>query len=319
MDYEEIKRRDREFLQKRANNAVSNGLYTASPKLNEDLKEYTYKTKKNIKDDYKIKLVIIITAVVAAVLGALAIGVALNRGNDSSLADKEENQIKMITPSTPEATAKQQTPEVTPAQKSMRGTKSAIPESVMNSMLGKSYPKNGNAKISLNDLVYLTIPYIDFNGETVTDGHLIVAKELADEVLDIFAELYEAGYPIEKMRLVDEYGGSDYNSIDDNNTSSFNYRESTKEKGELSPHALGRAIDINPQINPYVRSDGTGAHSNAREFWKRIPSEWSDVTARDAYIGPDTKIYDIFISHGWSWGGNWSEYHDYQHFEKTEK
>ena len=197
-----------------------------------------------------------------------------------------------------------------------RGTRQPIPEQVANEITGVSYPSDGSAVISLDELAYLTIPYRDFDGASQT-GEMIVARDLADEVLDIFAELYEIGYPIERMKLVDKYGGSDFASIEENNTSAFNYRMSTDGGTSLSKHALGRAIDINPQINPYVNSNGTGSHENAAEYWSRDVSSWSDETDKRAYIGPGTDIYRIFVEeHGWEWGGSWDSYRDYQHFQK---
>lgn len=175
-----------------------------------------------------------------------------------------------------------------------------------------------SASISFDELSYLTIPHYDFDFN-VTEGHMVVNAQVAEEVLDIFAELFDIQYPIQRMELVDKYGGDDYASIDDNNTSAFNYRLSTDGTGRLSKHALGRAIDINPQINPYVDSDGTGAHSNAEQFWSRDTSLWTSEIGKKAYIGPDSEIYRIFTEeHGWEWGGSWSSYRDYQHFQKTE-
>lgn len=201
----------------------------------------------------------------------------------------------------------------TPEPVSRRGTAEPIPQDIREYMTGKSYRANNN--ITFDQLSYLTIPHYDFN-YNVTYGHLVVNASVAEDVLDIFAELFDIKYPIERMNLVDDYNASDFESIEANNTSAFNYRESTDGSGSLSKHALGLAIDINPQINPYVNSSGTGSHSNAREYWNRDISTWTSEIAKAAYIGPDTEIYRIFISHGWSWGGNWSTYRDYQHFTK---
>lgn len=205
------------------------------------------------------------------------------------------------------------TPPPTPTPNVRRGTAQPIPDDIRTYMTGRSYKQNSN--ISLDDLSYLTIPHYDFNNN-IQEGHMVVNSSLAEDVLDIFAELYDIKYPIERMELVDNYNASDYESIEDNNTSAFNYRESTSGSGKLSMHALGRAIDINPQINPYVRADGTGKHQNAAEYWSRNKSKWTSDIAKDAYIGTDSEIYNIFIKHGWKWGGNWTSYRDYQHFEK---
>lgn len=215
----------------------------------------------------------------------------------------------------------------TPEQQSRMGTKHyPIPDHVQERIKGKSYKENNN--ISMNDLAYLEIPHYDFD-YNVQMGEMIVNKAVADDVLKIFAELYDDKYPIECMKLVDEYNADDFESIEYNNTSAFNYRLSTDGSGRVSQHGLGRAIDINPRINPYVNSDGTGAHENAREYWSRNYQNWSgeyyswlngktypSSVARAAYIGPEVKIYEIFDRHGWTWGGHWSSYRDYQHFEK---
>ena len=201
----------------------------------------------------------------------------------------------------------------TPPPVTRRGTAQPIPQEVRNVMLGKSMPSN--ATISFDQLSYLTIPHYDFN-YNVTTGYLVVNASVAEDVLDIFAELFDIKYPIERMELIDKYNASDYDSIDANNTSAFNYRMSTDGSGRLSNHALGYAIDINPRINPYVNSNGTGAHPNAREYWSRNFNNWSSDIAKAAYIGPEAQIYNIFMRHGWEWGGAWSSYRDYQHFEK---
>lgn len=194
-----------------------------------------------------------------------------------------------------------------------RGTSQEVPEEIRAQMNGKSMHENNN--ISYSDLRYLTIPHYDFN-DNIVYGHLVVNKAVAEDVLDIFAELIDVKYPIERMELIDKYDADDYTSIDHNNTSAFNYRVSTDGSGRLSKHALGRAIDINPQINPYVSSNGTGSHSNASEYWSRNRENWTSEIAKRAYIGPGTDIYNIFIEHGWEWGGSWSSYRDYQHFQK---
>lgn len=214
------------------------------------------------------------------------------------------------------------TPEITPEITSQpteapiqrRGAWEAIPEDIREMMRGGSLPQGSS--VEFEDLAYLTIPHYDFN-YNITEGHLVVNAQLADEVLDIFAELFDIKYPIERMQLVDHYGADDYQSIENNNTSAFNYRESTDGSGRLSKHALGCAIDINPQINPYVNSSGVGSHDNASEYWSRNVSSWSSDISKAAYIGTDAEIYRIFSKYGWEWGGAWSSYRDYQHFQKS--
>lgn len=85
------------------------------------------------------------------------------------------------------------------------------------------------------------------------EGELVVNKDIADDVLEIFKELYESGYQIEKVRLVDEYDADDEASMSDNNSSAFNFRfisHTTK----ISKHGMGMAVDINTLYNPYVKT-----------------------------------------------------------------
>lgn len=253
------------------------------------------------------------TLLLLAVIAILSFAIFKGLGYVSSVAPE------LIAPPTPVPTAvptpiPTPTPAPTATPSPRRGSAQAIPEDVRQIMRGKSMPSG--ASVSFDDLSYLTIPHYDFN-YNVVQGHLIVNKALAEEVLDIFAELYDIKYPIERMEIVDKYGADDYESIEYNNTSAFNYRVSTDGSGRLSKHALGRAIDINPQINPYVNSNGTGAHPNAREYWSRDTSKWTSEVAKAAYIGKDSEIYRIFVNkYGWEWGGAWSSYRDYQHFQK---
>ncbi len=274
------------------------------------------------KKGTNIKLLsVIVAAAVLVILAVIALITLhyLNKDNTPAPTPAPTNITRATaqpaaeeTPVPTSAPAPEPTPEPLPQR---RGTSQPIPEDVREMMAGVSMPSG--ASVSYDELAYLTIPHYDFS-YNVTEGHMVVSASVAEEVLDIFAELYDIQYPIERMELVDNYGGSDYDSIEHNNTSSFNYRESTDGSGRLSNHALGLAIDINPQINPYVSGDGTGSHANAREYWSRDTDTWSSSIAKAAYIGPDAEIYDIFVNeHGWTWGGSWSSYRDYQHFEKS--
>lgn len=291
---------------------------------------YDFDDEGGKKTDYRLAIAIVasLTAVIlAVVISVICIsasrrssvvqnneGAALTAEQTTDPVPQETVPVVAAVPDATETPVQTQEPTAAPTPEPVRrGTAEPIPQDIREYMTGKSYRANNN--ITLDQLSYLTIPHYDFN-YNVTYGHLVVNASVAEDVLDIFAELFDIRYPIERMTLVDDYGASDFQSIEANNTSAFNYRESTDGSGSLSKHALGLAIDINPQINPYVNSSGTGSHSNAREYWNRDISTWTSDIAKAAYIGPDTEIYRIFISHGWSWGGNWSTYRDYQHFTK---
>lgn len=98
-----------------------------------------------------------------------------------------------------------------------------IPNYIYENMLGKSIPLECKNIVDIDSLSYLQISYFGFDNETHT-GEIIVNSKIANDVLEIFKELYEIKYPIEKIKLIDEYNGNDELSMSDNNTSCFCYR-----------------------------------------------------------------------------------------------
>lgn len=124
-----------------------------------------------------------------------------------------------------------------------------VPKAVKEKISGVSYRSNPNIKIQ--DLRYVKVKYYGYDGK-IRSGQLLVNKSIAKDTVEIFQELYDMQYPIESIRLVDDYGADDTRSMEANNTSAFNYRivEGTS---HLSNHAYGKAIDINPRVNPFVK------------------------------------------------------------------
>ena len=185
-------------------------------------------------------------------------------------------------------------------------SKSEIPEEIREKMYGKTI--SDKSHVSYDDLSYLTLSYYGYDDEIHT-GNMIVAKELADEVICIFKELLNEKFPIQKMVLPCEFDGIDEYSMQANNTSAFNDRP-IEGTGGLSYHQLGRAIDINPLINPYIRfSDNTVLPTTAEPYLDRT----LDVKGM---INEGSKCVEIFEKYGWNWGGYWNSLKDYQHFEK---
>lgn len=186
-----------------------------------------------------------------------------------------------------------------------------LSDTVKQRITGISYPKDG-CTVPYEDLNYVGLLYIDFNGET-QDGELICHKDIAPDIVEIFYELYKNDYRIERIRLIDEYNGDDTQSMLDNNTSCFNYRV-VDGTDKLSKHAYGCAVDINPFYNPYVvfNKDGSG-----ETYISPQGSEiYADRTLDFPYkIDENDLCYKLFISHGFTWGGNWNSSKDYQHFQ----
>lgn len=174
---------------------------------------------------------------------------------------------------------------------------------------GGSYPKGCSVKRS--DLRYLKVLHRNFNGE-IQVGELVCNRTIAHDMLDIFRELFDAGYQIERMMLIDEYGADDEASMRANNTSCFCYRV-IKGSTKLSKHSQGLAIDINPLQNPCVKyRDGHFRSiqpdtNEARKYVKRN-NQKHIITTNDL-------CYRLFRQHGFIWGGAWKNTKDYQHFE----
>lgn len=156
---------------------------------------------------------------------------------------------------------------------------------------------------------YVHVLHYDFEGR-ITTGELLVYTGIAQSVLEIFQELYDAEYPIEKIRLVSEYAWDDAASMQDNNTSAFNFRK-VAGTNDWSKHALGMAIDINPLYNPYVYMQGN--------YMSIQPGEAAAYADRNAacayYIQAGDVCYEAFVSRGFTWGGDWENPKDYQHFQ----
>ncbi|HKM34680.1 MAG TPA: M15 family metallopeptidase [Lachnospiraceae bacterium] len=176
---------------------------------------------------------------------------------------------------------------------------------------GISYPASGSTEIAYDDLCYVHVLHYDFSGE-VCEGELISNKYIAQDLVEIFYGLYQAEYQIEKINLIDDYNGEDTASMEDNNTSCFNYRN-VDDTNKLSKHALGLAVDINPLYNPYIRYTEEGD-----QIISPIGSEdYTDRSQSFPYkIDSYDLCYQLFIQHGFTWGGNWNSCKDYQHFQK---
>ncbi len=183
-----------------------------------------------------------------------------------------------------------------------------LDQEMIERITGKSYKEDSD--IPYSDLRYIRVLHMGYDKETHI-GEMIVNKAIAEDVTEIFKELYDISYPIEKMILIDAYDADDIKSMKDNNSSAFNYRfiEGTTRR---SVHSDGLAIDINPLYNPYVRT-----RDGKLEVLPESAAEHVDRTQDNMYyIRKDDPCYRAFISRGFTWGGEWKNSKDYQHFEK---
>ena len=157
------------------------------------------------------------------------------------------------------------------------------------------------------DLCVLHVTYWTYQNKKA-EGILLVNQALAPELAGIFGELYKHRFPIGRMEPVENFGGDDEKSMAANNTSAFNCRDITGQKGKFSNHSWGRAIDINPLTNPYVKGDRVLPEAGRAYLDRSIPHPGS--------LNAQSFAVQLFQRHGWTWGGSWPDRQDYQHFEK---
>lgn len=161
--------------------------------------------------------------------------------------------------------------------------------------------KGSNApKEILNKLTLVDVPFIDFHGNSQT-GQLVVHQDLAKEIQHIFKKLKDLKFPVEMINPL----GDKKRPNTTNNTSCFNYRYIGGTK-TLSQHSYGRAIDINPLLNPYYGRKGIA------------PKGASYDKSKPGTLAPHSPAVKLFESYGWEWLGHQKQYPDYMHFEKPD-
>jgi len=192
------------------------------------------------------------------------------------------------------------------AQDNFHGSLESIPESIKKEMINQTWHQG--CPVPLDKMSYLTLSYWGFDHKT-HEGHLVVLNQLAGETLQIFRELYQMKYPIEKMVLPDIYKSKDdWKSSENNNTYAFFCRKDEQNPDKFSPHSYGIAIDINPLYNPAVVANGKIQPEAGRKYLDRKIRHESMI---------NEAMVRVFARYGWKWGGYWSPNNvDYMHFQK---
>jgi len=165
---------------------------------------------------------------------------------------------------------------------------------------GLSIPKS-----VLENLRIVDVYYYGFD-DKLHKGQLVVHKDVVLNIIEIFEFIRESRFPIDKVVPISKYGWSDEKSMQDNNTSAFNYRFISGTR-VISNHASGLAIDINPRFNPYVKNGNN------------LPVNCVYDTTKAGTISSGSQLVKEFKKRGWQWGGDWKSLKDYQHFEKKLK
>ncbi|MGA7720942.1 MAG: M15 family metallopeptidase [Ignavibacteriaceae bacterium] len=153
------------------------------------------------------------------------------------------------------------------------------------------------------NLTIVTVNYYSFDNK-LHKGQVVIRKELGKDIINIFKEIENSHFPVNKVIPIIKYNWSDIASMEDNNSSAFNYR-TVKNTKLISSHAKGIAIDINPLLNPQLKH---GIASPPAIVYD--PSRPGTLTAKSVVV-------KAFLKRGWQWGGYWQTTKDYQHFEKN--
>jgi len=161
--------------------------------------------------------------------------------------------------------------------------------------------------VALGDLAYVTVSFRGFDGRAHT-GELVLAAEEADDVVSVFRALFAAGYPIEEMRLPTTADLEAPPTGDGNNTAALVCR-AARGHTSWSAHAYGRAVDVNPFLNPYHAGDVV-LPERASAYLDRTRTQPGIIHAGDLIVREFARI-------GWTWGGSWHSLKDDQHFSAT--
>jgi hypothetical protein len=159
--------------------------------------------------------------------------------------------------------------------------------------------------VPIRDLRNIRMTHRGFDAK-VHWGQLVVHEDVARRVVRVFRKMYAAGFPIRRMHRIERYNGSDDRSMAADNTSAFNCRRPDQINApvRLSPHANGRAIDINPVENPWI-----DLRCNC---WQPSATNRARRTAPGVITHGGT-VWRVFTSRGWKWQNIPTP--DYMHFD----
>jgi D-alanyl-D-alanine carboxypeptidase-like protein len=181
-----------------------------------------------------------------------------------------------------------------------------IPAGVWRQMTGVTW--HSGCPVGRAQLRYVRMNYWDYEGYR-RRGEFVANADAAGRIAAALAEMYTQRLPIRSMYREDRFGyssrvrgGNDFASMAAGNTSVFNCRDVVNRPGVRSPHAYGRALDLNTWENPYRSARGT------------VPNTWwqSHSHPRVAWRSRSHRVVAIMARHGlrWTYGLG-----DTQHFD----
>jgi D-alanyl-D-alanine carboxypeptidase len=171
------------------------------------------------------------------------------------------------------------------------------------------YSWHPGCPVSPTHLRRVRLNYWGFDRRAHT-GALVANEDAVPDLVNVFARLYAARFPIRRLRPIDAYGGKDERSLAADNTAAFNCRYVVGPgPRRWSSHAYGDAVDVNPVENPYL--EGGRVHPRAgRAYLDRS-------RRRPGMAVSGGVLVNAFAAVGWHWGGRWSASPDYQHFSAS--
>lgn len=165
----------------------------------------------------------------------------------------------------------------------------------------------------LENLSLVTVEYLGFD-DKFHEGQILVHQDLQTDIQDFFKLAISLKFPIEVIKPISEFNDDDEASMSKNNSSGFNFRKIAG-KNKISLHGFGFAIDINPRMNPfmeYVTDD-----SGNRELVATQPQNGEYNVEANGTLSEGHPLVEFLKERGWIWGGDWEDYKDFQHFEKS--
>lgn len=233
------------------------------------------------------------------IVPVLAAGLLSGCGADALRTDPVSPAAATVAP------ARAVVPQLGPFRHTARGAFRAATGPVTPARLGSSH--RAGCPVVSSDLRLVEVTHLGFDGRA-RQGELVVHRDAAAAVVEVFRALHAAGFPVERMQTVDRYGGDDDASMAANNTSAYNCRRTTGGTS-WSEHAYGRALDINPVQNPYVHGDFVAPEAG-RAYLDRS-------RVRTGMVTPGDVVVRAFAAAGWQWGGDFRTLKDYQHFSAS--
>ena len=162
-----------------------------------------------------------------------------------------------------------------------------------------------NCPVGRKDLRRLDIDYVNFQG-AVKRGSIVAHRDSIIDLSEVFSALFAEAFPIASMRPAEEFDGNLTRMLEANNTSAFNCRRPDQINAPVlrSPHANGRAIDINPLQNPW--------RDPRCKCWSPSKLHSKDKEG-PGVVREETLPWSLLIARGWIWQN--IKVPDYMHFD----